>query len=224
MFDLSDKRNKFNQLQRESDSFLTKRLARPVSRYITLFLESTFVTPLQVTLFGFIISLIAAYTITLSHWTYLVAAAILIELAHILDCVDGELARLTDKGSKFAANIDPITDRIKDVVILYASCIYLMNNNIFNLNTQTIYFMAYISVSLWFLYIYIVDAYTNPLKRKHTKPTPKATTYIGLYDLFIYGSILLLITNTFYLFLPYILSLSFIGIVYQISKMYRYTK
>lgn len=219
MINTSDKEAKLNRLRRPRDSFLTKFFARPVSRHITLALESTPVTPLQVTITGFALALIAAYTITLLEWHYLILAALLVELAHILDCVDGELARLTDRGSLFAANIDPITDRAKDAAIIYAAYAFYLDNNIFQLHAHTISLIAYSAVSLWFLYVYIVDAYTNPMKAKTGPQNSTPAIYIGLYDLFIYGSIFFLVTNTFHLFLFYILFLSITGILYQLYYM-----
>ena len=207
--------------RRPSDSFLTKIFARSISKHFTPLLSETNVTPLQVTLVSLSVGLLAAYLGSKHSWGYCIAAALLREAAHILDCMDGELARLTERGNPFAAVMDPICDRILDISVLYAGYIQLQQYN-FNLSETEIATISFFAVSLWMFYQYIVDAKLNParLKKSQTKSKEKNYhVYFGLYDLFIYGSIVLWLINIFEYFLFYVLFLSIIGSLIQIIKL-----
>ncbi len=46
---------------------------------------------------------------------------------------------------------------------------------------------AFLSVSFWMLYVYVVDAHLNPARKKTSRSQKRI--YLGLYDLFIYGAI-----------------------------------
>jgi hypothetical protein len=131
------------------------------------------------------------------------------------------LARLTNRGNPFAAAMDPITDRIKDIFIIFASLIQAVNASIFGWQDQIIYKLAFFTVSIWTFYMYIVDAFLNPKRKK------KGTTnriYIGLYDLFIYGAIFFLLLDIFEYFIIYVFSMSTIGGVIQIFRLRKFSK
>ncbi len=107
-------------IERRTDSLLTHIFARPISRRISPSLVNTLITPMQVTIVGMIIGVASAFISLKGGIVFTFIAAIGIEISHILDCVDGELARLSNRGSKFAATMDPISDRVKDICIIFA--------------------------------------------------------------------------------------------------------
>lgn len=209
-----------NRMRRPSDSLLTSILARTLSKRITPLLAATAITPLQVTLVGLLLGLLAAGLASNVGWVYQVCAAFFLEFSHVLDCVDGELARLTDRGSPFAAAMDPITDRFKDIAILLAAFAYAAAVPPFGFETKALAVIAIISTGLWLFYMYIVDAFLNPARKSHrSSNTQRQRLYLGLYDLFIYGSIAFWLTNQFRYFLFYVLFLAIVGIVMQIYRL-----
>ncbi|RLG81734.1 MAG: CDP-alcohol phosphatidyltransferase family protein, partial [Thermoprotei archaeon] len=52
---------------------------------------------------------------------------ILVEVASILDGIDGEIARLTKKSSRFGAFLDSVLDRFVDIAVLTAGSSYLLS-------------------------------------------------------------------------------------------------
>lgn len=78
------------------------------------------VTPNQVTIFGFILTVIASFLITTGRYPYLIVAAILIQVVYMLDCMDGEVARLKKMCSIFGKWLDGMTDLIKMVMLYFA--------------------------------------------------------------------------------------------------------
>ena len=209
---------------RHSDSFLTHFFARSISVYITPRLANTRTTPLQVTIVGLILGLCAAGIGSVHSWYCGLLAAFLIESSHVLDCVDGELARLTGRGNPFAAAMDPITDRIKDMALLFSAYFQALNSTSFNLSDFQISAISFCAIGFWLLYLYVVDAFLNPAKRK------KATTnslggkliYLGLYDLFIYGSIVFFVFQVFHYFIFFIFLISIVGFPVQIIRLKNY--
>lgn len=204
-------------IERQTDSLLTHIFARPVSRRISPLLVNTLISPMQVTIVGMIIGVTSAFISLKSGIIFTLIAAIGIEISHILDCVDGELARLSKKGSKFAAIMDPISDRVKDICIIFCSAYGAMSLEIFSINL--IQLLAFLSVSSWMLYVYIVDAYLNPARKKISNLQNRL--YLGLYDLFIYGAIFMLIVQVFEYFFVYIAVISTIGLFTQIIRLSR---
>ena len=192
-----------HKIRRPSDSFFTNLFARSISVHISPLVARTQITPLQVTIAGLLMGLGAAWIGSNPIWACGLVAALLMEISHVLDCVDGELARLTDRGNPFAASLDPISDRIKDIAIIYAAYLQSLHSKILNLSAFQISTIALFTIGLWFLYMYIVDAFLNPAKKKKTQKTGTDSTqiYLGLYDLFIYGSIMFWILHIFEYFI-----------------------
>ena len=204
---------------RPSDSILTNLFARFFSVRITPIIAKTPIKPLQVTIAGLLIGLIAAWIGSNPYWLHGIAAATLMEVSHILDCVDGELARLTGRGSPFAANLDPISDRIKDIFVVYASFLHAEKIKIFGHDEFWVFTIAFFALGVWLLYVYVVDAYLNPARKKMDGQQNLKGIYIGLYDLFIYGSIAFWIANKFEYFIFYVLGISLVGISIQLRKL-----
>lgn len=210
------------KLKRHSDSFFTKLLARSISVYITRSLVNTSVTPLQVTMTGLLLGLFAAWLGSKPFWCLGILAALFVELSHILDCVDGELARLTGRGSAFAADLDPITDRIKDVAIIYAAFLRASQAGIFSLTQEQIFTISFLAVACWTFYMYLVDAFLNPRrwqKLKESSLIMENTTYFGLYDVFIYGSISFLLFDLFEYFVVFVLCVAVCGSLIQVVRL-----
>jgi phosphatidylglycerophosphate synthase len=207
------------KMQRASDSFLTSIFARSISIRLTPLVAKTSITPMQVTILGLFIGLIAAWQASKTGWPNHLIAALLLEFSHVLDCIDGELARLTGRGNPFAAALDPITDRIKDIFIIYAASVQSLNPAIFDWSEGTLFGLAFFTIGLWLLYMYIVDAYLNPARKK--RPEAGKKLYIGLYDLFIYGAIVFLVAGLIAYFNLYVFVLALIWTGIQFVRLHK---
>jgi len=87
-------------------------LAEPVGRIV----GKTGVSPNTLTIFGFCINFGVAWLISQGHFVY---GGILILLAGIFDLLDGAVARMTGKVTKFGALLDSTLDRYSEAVILF---------------------------------------------------------------------------------------------------------
>jgi phosphatidylglycerophosphate synthase len=75
-------------------------------------------TPNQVTILSFLMSLLSAMMFMPGDYRLALYGLIPFHLGKILDCADGQLAKLTNKTSALGAFLDPFFDRIIDIAIM----------------------------------------------------------------------------------------------------------
>jgi len=104
-------------LGKPTDGIVSRAINRRVSTRITRLLVRLGVSdPNKVTLVTGLIGVLAALPyLTVDPWM-VALAGILVQLASILDGVDGEIARMLGRKSGFGAYLDAVTDRIVDTV------------------------------------------------------------------------------------------------------------
>ena len=91
-------------------SFVTAPLAIAFNYFVV---DIKWLTPNLITLFSFITSLVSVVFIVIGGFTNFIIAAILIHLSHILDCMDGQMARYRRVSSKSGCYFDKLTDQIQ---------------------------------------------------------------------------------------------------------------
>ena len=99
---------------KSSDGFFTTFFVSPYSRYIARWCAHRGFTPNQVTTVSVLIGLAAAAGFATGERWGLVTGAVLLYVAFVTDCVDGQLARYTRTFSKLGAWLDSIFDRTKE--------------------------------------------------------------------------------------------------------------
>jgi CDP-diacylglycerol--glycerol-3-phosphate 3-phosphatidyltransferase len=92
---------------------ISTRIAPPLARL----LARTPLTPNSITWIGFIITAAAAVLIVTEHN---LAAGIVVLVAGFFDMLDGALARLTGRVTRFGAVLDSTLDRLSEAVVLLA--------------------------------------------------------------------------------------------------------
>ncbi len=104
------------------DGVVSRRLNRPLSRLISLFLIRWGVSPTVVTLAAFATVVAAAAVVALGSRSAaaLVLGGVLVQLASVVDGCDGEVARATLRTSRLGAVLDSVLDRLGDVAVLFA--------------------------------------------------------------------------------------------------------
>ena len=103
------------------DGFVSRHLNRRISRPIARLLARTPVTPNQVTVFslGITTGALAAFAMG-----YPIAGGLLAQAGSIIDGVDGDLARLAGRGTKFGSFFDAVVDRYADALVLLGLTIW----------------------------------------------------------------------------------------------------
>ncbi len=91
-------------------SFVTSPLAILVNYFVV---DIKWLTPNRITLFAFITAIISALFIVAGGTGNFIVAAILIHVSHVLDCMDGQMARYRNSTSQSGAYYDKLTDQIQ---------------------------------------------------------------------------------------------------------------
>ena len=92
---------------------------RYISTIFTSFLIKTNITPTKVTIISFIFSILAAINFATGEYKYTILGAIFLQIAFILDLIDGEIARYKNLKSEFGGWLDSISDNL----MLFAVCV-----------------------------------------------------------------------------------------------------
>jgi hypothetical protein len=110
-------------------NWFTEWVARPPAAVVVWCLRNTRITPNQITFLSAIIAAGAAAMIALlpGHG-WLVAAALVFELSFVLDCADGQLARLRGKASPLGHLLDFLMDELKAMLLIGCVAVRVWND------------------------------------------------------------------------------------------------
>jgi phosphatidylglycerophosphate synthase len=95
-----------------SDGFIDKIFNRPVGRFLSKVLIFTPVSPNMISIASILIGVIAAVFLAEGSFQPAIIGAILFQLSAIVDCVDGDIARMLFKESPLGKWIDLVGDQI----------------------------------------------------------------------------------------------------------------
>ena len=123
---LSDIRAIYRQTLKKREHPWIVYLTRPFAAVVVYALSGTRVTPNQVTLSAFLTSLVGAgVMLGWTTWPGLIAAVLIYQLAYVLDCADGQLARHRGVSSKAGHLLDFMMDELKAKILYGAVAIRL---------------------------------------------------------------------------------------------------
>lgn len=91
-------------------SFVTSPIAIIVN-YAAV--EHPWITPNRVTAMSFLVAIAASVFVIAGGFSNFIIAAVLIHLSHVLDCMDGQLARYRQVSSPLGSYYDRITDQMQ---------------------------------------------------------------------------------------------------------------
>ena len=102
------------------DGYVSLLLNRPLSTRLSAQLAKTRITPTQITVISFLISLVGAGLLSLGMFAVGVIGGLLIQAASVIDGCDGEIARLKHSSSPRGAWLDTVLDRYADMAVALA--------------------------------------------------------------------------------------------------------
>jgi len=91
-------------------SFITAPLAI-IANYWAV--DVPWLTPNRITLASFLVAVLATLCILVGGLGFFIASAILIHLSHVLDCMDGQMARFRHVSSPVGSYYDRLTDQVQ---------------------------------------------------------------------------------------------------------------
>lgn len=129
-------------------SFVTSPLA-VLANWLVVDLK--WLSPNLITLLSLLVAALSSVLIVLGGQTNFYIAAALINLSHVLDCMDGQMAKYRGTSSRFGNYFDKVTDQIQIFIwfgaISYAS--YVQTQDV------TPIFLAFIGVAFYSLRVYV---------------------------------------------------------------------
>ncbi len=104
--------------KKQDINWFTEHVARPPAAVVVYALRNTRITPNQVTFLSAVLAAGAGAMIAgLLGWTWLIIAAAVFEFSFVLDCADGQLARLRKTASPLGHLLDFLMDELKAMLI-----------------------------------------------------------------------------------------------------------
>ncbi len=156
------KRCLIDKLKKPSDGPISRHINRRFSVKITQYLLKTNITPNQISLFSFILCLIASLFFFLGSYIGLAIGAVLAQISSIIDGCDGEVARLKHMESDFGRWFDAVLDRYADAFLLAGLTwyVYSLSRNFLPL------FVGFLAITGTFLNSYTADKYDGLMREK----------------------------------------------------------
>jgi 1L-myo-inositol 1-phosphate cytidylyltransferase / CDP-L-myo-inositol myo-inositolphosphotransferase len=110
-------RKLFKSLKGELEGFVDRFFNRKISRWFTRIFLAAGLSPNVITIIASLVGLAAATCFGVGTYSAGIIAALLFQLAAIIDCCDGEVARLTFTESPFGAWLDIAMDNVVHMAI-----------------------------------------------------------------------------------------------------------
>ena len=120
------------------------------------------ITPNQISLFSFLLSLVAALCFFVGSYTYLALGAVLAQLSSIIDGCDGEVARLKDLKTDFGGWFDAVLDRYADAFLLFGLTWYVYSLS----GTLLSLLVGFLAIIGTFMNSYTADKYDGLMMKK----------------------------------------------------------
>lgn len=127
---LLERKAKLKSSFQKRSEWWSRVFASPIAHFLLIiFGDWRFLTPNRLTITSFLLVLLTAVIIILTFSNALIFAAILLQFAYILDCMDGQLARYRGISTPLGGFLDKSLDFIKFPFILLALTLVSLNNN-----------------------------------------------------------------------------------------------
>jgi phosphatidylglycerophosphate synthase len=110
------------------DSIVAVLFAGRVARWLIPSARQAGLSPNQITMSSLAVTLLAAIFIAFGQQTAWVVAALLVQVAFILDCLDGQLARSTGNVTETGRYLDSLTDLVKVFTLISAMTVALLRH------------------------------------------------------------------------------------------------
>lgn len=184
-----------NRLRRKwGDYLLTILIINPINLRLARWIAKTNITPNQLTLFSFFLSVLSAFCMTTTARSVQFLGGILLLWAFQIDCLDGDLARLKGLRSPLGAMLDPLLDRVGEVAVIFGMAV-----GGWRATGNWVWLAGGIAlVGSSQIYFYITDLMLNRIHQKNSETGPPVhftlfgtRVRIGLIEPFIWGQSIL---------------------------------
>ena len=141
----------------ETEEWINQYFNRPIAFFIAKAFQKIRFTPNSITVLSMVCGVLSGYFFSKLDTSSVVIAAILLEMMILLDCADGQLARMVGKSSSFGKTLDGLADFTTHLSIYYglAYGLYLKEHHYY------IFILAVVAQLSMYLHIILYDHYKN---------------------------------------------------------------
>jgi len=203
--------------KRKSGYIITLFVANELSLILTWYLRKTRISPNQVTIASIFIAICCACSYAAGEF---IIGSVFLLISHVLDCTDGNLARVTGSFSNIGKWLDKIGDRFCETIILIGVSVYFLE-----IDGSKLWFSLSLFNGIFLLYyFYIVDiglamGISSPIQNIGRLKINNVSIIWGIVDPFIYGFIIFSSIGLVKVQIVFLSMLILIGIVYQAIKL-----
>jgi CDP-L-myo-inositol myo-inositolphosphotransferase len=151
-----------------SDGPVSRWINRPLSIRLSRFLVKLPVTPNQISLFSFSLSLAAAFLFSVGSYAALVAGAVFAQAGSVIDGCDGEVARLKFLGTDYGGWLDAVLDRYADALLLFGLTWHITQGGA----NAVAWLAGFAAIIGSFLLSYTADKYDSRMRSRVTQGLP----------------------------------------------------
>lgn len=151
--------------EKHNDGPVARYLNRPLSIAMSRFLVRTRITPNQISIFSFFVSLVGAGLFFIGGRNQLILGGFLAQFASVVDGCDGEVARLKFQSSQYGAWLDAVLDRYADAFLLFGLTWYEFQANA----NENILWIGFLAIIGSFMLSYSADKFDNMMKNRIDK-------------------------------------------------------
>lgn len=141
----------------EAEELVDLVFFRPLAFLLVKIISLTSVTPNQLTFFSMASGIIAGVLISNAVSEPVIAGSLFIILWAVLDCADGQLARLKKNGTPFGRLLDGIADYVSNLAIFIGIYFWGLSN----LEFKGLWFVIIITILLYAAQEVLVDYYRS---------------------------------------------------------------
>ncbi len=109
----------------EAEEILDLIIFRPISFLVVKLIYNTNITPNQVSIAAMLFGIVSGIFYSFSTYEFFIIAALCFFICNMLDCVDGQLARLKKNGTKIGRIVDGFIDYISSFSIFFGIALAL---------------------------------------------------------------------------------------------------
>lgn len=157
-----------SNLKKSTDGPISRYINRRISTRISRYLVNTNITPNQISILSFFITIVAALFISYKGFISIILGGILAQIASIIDGCDGEIARLRFEESDFGAWFDAVLDRYGDSFLILALTLHTVNTGSYIVDMKNFgpaLFVGFLALIGCFINSYTADKYDSYMKR-----------------------------------------------------------
>ncbi len=145
-----------------NDGPVSRWLNRPLSIRLSRWLVRYDITPNQISLFSFLLSLLAACLFAVGGYVALALGGLIAQLASVIDGSDGEVARLKYLSSDYGGWFDAVLDRYADAFLLFGLTWHVYQET----HTPLSLVAGFLAIIGSFMVSYTADKYDQRMKER----------------------------------------------------------